>query len=115
MFHFAELGSLLRQVKRVLAPGGAVVFDTFRWSPRAWMSLDTARWGGGVFVHPPAQVEHVAGELDLQIAKREDCFLFSPYVYRRLPFIVVQGLARAEAHLPAGLRARIFWKLARTD
>jgi SAM-dependent methyltransferase len=113
MFHFAELGSLLRQVKRVLALGGAVVFDTFRWSPRAWMSLDAARWGGGVFVHPPAQVEQAAKELDLKIAKREDCFLFSPYVYRRLPLTVVRGLARAEAHLPARLRARVFWKLVR--
>ncbi len=115
VFHFVEVGTLLREVARVLAPGGAIVFDTYLWSPRAWLSLGATRWGGGVFVHPPSQIERIAKRLGLQVARQEYCFLFSPYVYRRLPLSVVHGLARVETRMPARLRARVFWKLVRTD
>jgi SAM-dependent methyltransferase len=113
VFHFANLESLLVQVARVVAPCGVFVFDTYLWSPRAWLPLDPARWGGGVFVHPPARVETIAARLGWQIARREFCFLFSPYIYRRLPLTIVHALARLETRVPAWLRARVFWKLER--
>lgn len=113
VFHFAAVVSLLREMARVVTPRGALVFDTYRWSPRAWLPFDAARWGGGVFVHPPAQIEKCARRLGWRIAQREFCFLFSPYLYRRLPLAIVQMLARVEPRVPARLRARVFWQLTR--
>jgi SAM-dependent methyltransferase len=113
VFHFANLEALLRQIARVVAPRGVFIFDTYMWSPRAWLPLDPARWGGGVFVHPPARIEQVAGRLGWQVIRRESCFLFSPYLYRRLPLAVVRVLARLETRVPTHLRARVFWKLER--
>lgn len=115
LFHFADVESLLREAARVVTTRGVIVFDTYVWSPRAWLPLDPARWGGGVFVHPPAQIERVAAGLGWQVARREFCFLFSPYVYRRLPLAVVRELARIETRLPARWRARVFWKLERAS
>ncbi len=112
-FHFADLEALLSQVARVIAPRGVFVFDTYLWSPRAWLPLAPARWGGGVFVHPPARVETLAARMGWQVARREFCFLFSPYIYRRLPLAIVRALARIETRVPARLRARVFWKMAR--
>ena len=114
VFHLADVESLLRESARVVAPRGVFVFDTYLWSPRAWLPLDPARWGGGVFVHPPAQIERIAAGLGWQVARREFCFLFSPYVYRRLPLAVVHWLARVEPRVPARWRARVFWQLVRT-
>jgi ubiquinone/menaquinone biosynthesis C-methylase UbiE len=114
-FHFEKVDTLLREAARIVAPRGAVVFDTYLWSPRAWLSLDEARWGGGVFVHPPREIEQAGQRLGLQVVKREYSFLFSPYAYRRLPLAVVRVLARVEAWLPARLRARVFWRFARMD
>ena len=111
VFHFADVEALLRQIARVVAPRGVFVFDTYLWSPRAWLPLDPACWGGGVFVHPPARVEQIAARLGWHVVERESCFLFSPYVYRRLPLAVVRGLARLETRVPTRLRARVFWKL----
>jgi SAM-dependent methyltransferase len=115
VFHFADVAPLLREAARVVAPRGVIVLDTYLWSPRAWLPLDSARWGGGVFVHPPARIEKIAAGLGLHVAQREFCFLFSPYVYRRLPPTVVRVLAWSEAHLPARWRARVFWKLVRAN
>jgi SAM-dependent methyltransferase len=113
VFHFVDAEKLLCEAARMLAPGGAILFDTYLWSPRAWLPLDKVRWGGGVFVHSPRQIEETAQRLGLRVASREFCFLFSPYLYRRLPLLIVHWLARIEAHWPRDLRARVFWKLVR--
>ena len=115
VFHFANVDALMREVARVVEPRGVLVFDTYRWSPRAWLPLGAARWGSGVFAHAPALIERSARQAGFQPAQRESCFLFSPYVYRRLPFAAVRALARIERHLPARLRARVFWKFVRVD
>lgn len=111
VFHFADVESFLKNIARVLAPGGVAVFDTYLWSPRAWRPLDPARWGGGVYAHAPTRIENGARDVNLRIVAREYCFLFSPYIYRRLPLAFVRVLAQIETHVPPRYRARVFWKL----
>lgn len=113
VFHFAQLDSLLREMQRVVAPGGVLVFDTYLWSPRAWFPLDQRRWGSGVFIHPARTVEQATNALGLQIRAWQPCFLFSPYLYRRLPLRAVQWLERIEPRIPEPWRARAFWKIVR--
>ncbi len=111
VFHFQELAPLFTEIARVLPPHGAAVFDTYRWSPRAWLPLDRGHWGGGVFAHSPAQVSRAAERSGLSVAHRVSCFLFSPYLYRRLPLALVHWLDRVEKRIPESGRARVFWKL----
>ncbi len=113
VFHFAQVEALLCEMGRLLQPGGSAVFDTYQWSPRALLPLDAARWGGGVYIHPPGQIERAALAAGLQVTARVTCFLFSPYVYRRLPLPVVRMLGRIEPGFPERLRARVFWRLTR--
>lgn len=113
VFHFAPLDVLLREMMRVATSEGSIVFDTYRWSPRAWLPLDASRWGGGVYAHGRGKVERSAQGLGLRVAERHSCFLFSPYVYRRLPLAIVRLLDRLEGRLPSRFHARDFWKLVR--
>jgi SAM-dependent methyltransferase len=113
VFHFARLDALLKEMRRVVAPGGVLVFDTYLWSPRALVPLDQRRWGTQIYVHAPRAVEECAQALGLRVLAREPSFLFSPYLYRRLPIQVVRMLARLEPHLPERLHARLFWKIGR--
>jgi SAM-dependent methyltransferase len=113
VFHFADIESLLNNVARVLTPHGIAIFDTYLWSPRVWRPLDSARWGGGVYAHSTQRVDQAARDAGLRIRAQENCFLFSPYIYRLLPLTLVRSLAKIEGHVPPRYRARIFWKLER--
>ncbi len=115
VFHFERLDRLLSEMRRVVAPGGTLVFDTYLWTPRALLPLDRARWGGGVYVHSPRSVQDCAQSMGLRVTAQETCFLFSPYLYRRLPLPVVKLLDRVEGITPSRLRARVFWRLERAD
>ncbi len=113
VFHFQDLIPLLSEMCRVVKPGGSVVFDTYTWSPRAWRPLDPQKWGGGVFIHSPAVVAGAAERTGLAVGEQSHAFLFSPYIYRRLPLPAVKLLDRIDGHLPAAWHARVFWRLVR--
>lgn len=110
-FHYANLSALLRAVRPVLRDGGVFVFDTYRWTPRSLFALDAARWGGKVFAQRPCDVEVAAREAGFRVVVARSAFLFSPYIYRRLPMAAIGALASLEEVTPDGLRARVFWAL----
>jgi SAM-dependent methyltransferase len=108
-FHFADLGPLLAEAARVLTPGGRLVFDTYLWSPRALWDLGRERWGGRVYAHRQDYVEGALRQAGFGLLEQRRCFLFSPYLYRRLPRQVVRLLEQVEARTPGRLLARSFW------
>ncbi|MBI3966615.1 MAG: class I SAM-dependent methyltransferase [Chloroflexi bacterium] len=114
LFHYSDVRSILREMRRLARPGASVIFDTYRWSPRALVPLAPERWGGRVFIHSEKALRREALELGLSLSAAEHCFLFSPYVYRLLPLVTVHALARLESILPPSLRARTFWRFVRT-
>ena len=113
-FHFGDVGRLIRSAAPLLRPGGRFVFDTYRWTPRAILPLASRQWGGKVFVHSTEEITAGAKAAGLRVTASNPCFLFSPYLYRLLPMVAVRALDGAEAHLPLGARARVFWGLDKT-
>lgn len=112
-FHYPELDKLLQEAARVTLPNGFLIFDTYRWSPRALLPLGKNSWGGKVTLQGPEVVAEAAQRTGLKIVESRACFLVSPYVYRLLPYTLSTGLERFEAHVPERLLIRIFWKLAK--
>jgi SAM-dependent methyltransferase len=112
VFHFADPGPLLREMSRLVRPGGQVVFDTYRWTPRSMIALGAQRWGDKVYAHRVDTLIRQARSFGLQCDRAEHCFLFSPYLYRRLPLRAVEMLEALEKRCPPGARARIFWRFS---
>jgi SAM-dependent methyltransferase len=111
--HFAELCPLLAAMARAVRPGGIVVFDTYNWSPRALVAWRRNVWGERVYAHRREQVCADAAAAGLRPGGQRTAFLFSPYLYSRLPPAVVRGLDSLETHVPAAARNRVFWRFQR--
>ncbi|MGH2363627.1 MAG: class I SAM-dependent methyltransferase, partial [Chloroflexota bacterium] len=103
LFHFPDVSPLLVELRRVTRPGGMLVCDTYTWSPRALLPFGMARWGARVSAISPAAFERLARRAGWEVARSVHCFLFSPYLYRRLPARLVRVLDRLELVLPSGL------------
>ena len=114
-FHFADIGSVLSAAANVVKPGGSVVLDTYNWSPRAVAALGRNTWGPRVYAHRHAAVAEQANRLGLSVQAQTPCFLFSPYIYRRLPSLLLPLLAKSELLLPGNLKARVFWRFQASD
>jgi SAM-dependent methyltransferase len=112
-FHHPDLAALLNEMRRVTRPGGALVFDTYSWSPRAAVPLGARAWGSKVHLHSRADVAREAARARLRITRIEPCFLFSPYLYRLAPLPLEQAFERLERHVPRSWLCRTFWGLVR--
>lgn len=110
-FHYPSIVALLRSVASAIRPGGAFVFDTLNWSPRAVAGLGHRTWGPKVYVHSPSAVTTAGHELGFEVGASQACFLVSPYVYALLPPPILRVLAWGERFWPAPLKARVFWRL----
>jgi SAM-dependent methyltransferase len=114
LFHFADPAPLLRELHRIVRPGGTLVCDTYTWSARALLPLGRERWGAGVSTIGRARFQALAAACGWSVREQRPCFLLSPYIYRRLPLPVVRRLERLERRLPAALLCRAFWQLEAT-
>ena len=108
-FHYPNIKPYLKEFKRISKEGGFIIFQTYRWSPR--MIFNIKRLGGKVYIHSDKKVKHILKELGLEIVKRECCFLFSPYIYKNLPYFVVKLLDLIEKIIPPFLKVDVYWKV----
>jgi ubiquinone/menaquinone biosynthesis C-methylase UbiE len=111
LFHYADVGPIVQEMARVCRSGGVVVFDTASWSPRSRLAMAAGRWGGRVFVHPPAALAAHLSRLGLRVTSRRAAFILSPYLYRLLPQPLERLLEWIEARLPPAWRSRVIWQV----
>ncbi|MCL4545483.1 MAG: class I SAM-dependent methyltransferase [Chloroflexi bacterium] len=112
LFHFENLSPLLREFRRITQTGGgSLAFDSYTWSARAFLPLGASRWGAKVYTHSRDAVAAVAEQTGWRIVEERRAFLFSPYLYRRLPLRLVRFLERVEHLAPTVLLCRSFWRL----
>jgi ubiquinone/menaquinone biosynthesis C-methylase UbiE len=110
LFHYADAATLLREIGRIVRPGGLVVFDTLTWSPRAVLPRVQNRLGGLVYPMAPAQVREQSARAGLDIEEVEEVFLLPSLAYRFLPGALLRPVASLERVLPSRWRTKCIWK-----
>lgn len=99
---------LVRELARIVRPGGTVIIDSNRWSPRhiriAGKQLSS------VYFHPDTEMKELLTQAGLDIISQEAMFFIAPMLYRRLPNFGIKILNRLESALPVNWRVRVFWQ-----
>jgi len=99
----------LRELGRVIRPGGRVIFDTFRWTPRRWPLARRVLDQNCIYVVSPREVEKSIEDAGLLKIESRSLYIFSPLLQRRMPLMLVRGFTALEALLPPPWRLRTFW------
>jgi SAM-dependent methyltransferase len=84
-FHYRDLGFLFKEAMRLVRPGGFLIFDVYRWTPRTWIPGSQSFFGGRVFTH---RRKALARELDrhgFSIVRTVPAFVLAPYLYGFVP------------------------------
>jgi ubiquinone/menaquinone biosynthesis C-methylase UbiE len=99
---------LIQELARIVKPGGTVIIDSNRWSPRH------IRIGGkqlsSVFFHPDAEMAELLTLAGLHVIHQEAMFFVAPLFYRHLPNLGIKLLHKLETALPVNWRVRVFWQ-----
>jgi SAM-dependent methyltransferase len=99
---------LIQELVRIVKPGGTVIIDSNRWSPRH-IKIGRKQLSS-VYFHPDAEMEKLLTLADLQVINREAMFFIAPLLYRHLPAFGIRFLQKLEAALPVNWRVRVFWQ-----
>ncbi len=105
LFHYREVEPFFQEVGRILKEDGVFIFDTFKWSPRAFSFLNEKR----VYVHSTGKIRKSLARMGMDVVEERHSFFFSPMLYKRLPFPAVQFLNAMERIAPSWLLVRVFW------
>jgi SAM-dependent methyltransferase len=108
-FHYRNTKALLAESRRILKPGGLLIFDTLRWSPRSSVDRLQRKLGGSVYPRSdPTTTEELEAE-GFVVAHRDRLLLLPSLAYRFLPGFILGGVDSIEASTPSGLRSKSIW------
>lgn len=110
LFHYKGLRKYILEFKRVLKDDGVMILERYRWSPLKFNFMQYTLGGANV-IHKKKDLNALFKELGLEVIAVKRAFLFSPFVYRYLPFFAVRLLDWLESILPASLRVDEYIKL----
>jgi ubiquinone/menaquinone biosynthesis C-methylase UbiE len=112
--HYDNIKPFLKEFKRLIKDDGIIIFERYRWTPLMFNILVNVL-GGKTFIHSKKDLMRILEEEGLELVEQKSCFLFSPFVYARLPFFIVKALHAVEELLPEGIRVDNYWKVKRKN
>jgi len=108
-FQQADIVRSLRELRRIIKPGGRIVFDSFRWTPRRWPVVRHFVEQSYTPGYSPDDTAPMISSAGLRVVDTRWTYLFSPILQRKLPFPILRVLTKIESALPDPWLLRTFW------
>ena len=108
-----EIVRSLKELRRLIKPGGLIIFDSFRWTPRRWPIARRFLAQDYIHEHTPEATRQQITAAGLRIVDTRWTYLFSPIWQRKLPLPVLDMVTRVEEILPEKWLLRTFWACTR--
>ena len=98
---------LIQELARIVRPGGTVIIDSNRWSPRHLAIA--GKQLSSVYFHCDAEMKELLTLAGLRVIHQKAMFFIAPLLYRYLPNFGIRILQKLESALPVKWRVRVFW------
>lgn len=115
LFHYDRIDRFIKEVYRMLKPGGVFVCQTYRWSPLAIDIPVPFRVGGKVYVHSDKKMAELFKKTGFRVVAQKSIFLFSPFLYKFLPYTLIKLVSAIERKIPERFRVDTYWKVIKEN
>lgn len=103
-----QAAHFIQELARIVRPGGTVIIDSNRWSPRHLAIA--GKQLSSVYYHGDAEMMELLTLAGLRVIHQEAMFFIAPLLYRYLPNLGIKFLHKLESTLPVKWRVRVFWR-----
>lgn len=111
LFHSDNQEDLLKEIKRVVKPGGYIIFDTLNWSPRSYLGKFNDKFGGKIFTNNKKSIYKLTNKLSLKVIESEKIFALPSYFYKFIPNNFFDKAIKLERYYPKIFMSKTFWLL----
>lgn len=117
IFHYGECVGILRELGRITAADGRILFDSLNRPSLRWLlarpyNLLRGQRSTPVVFRTPREMEGLIAAAGLRVVDRRARYLLPTRMYRILPSWLCRALDRLERWVPARFRGLTFWTVA---
>lgn len=114
LFHVEDPAAFFREMRRILKPGGQLVFDSLRWTPRGLVPAIDRKLGGRLHCLGQGDATRLLAKHGFTVTGGTRVFALPSLAYRFLPGFLVPAVAWLERWLPRTGFSKVFL-VARRD
>ncbi len=115
LFHCDDQKRLFSEFKRIVEPGGCLIMDSLRWSPRTWTSMFKNELGGEIYTNSSTSIRELARLHGFEVVDSRSILALPSFFYNFIPRFLISFLTTLESIWPDCLKTKQVWMLRKYE